>query len=97
MNRLSNLGPLAITAVSLTLAAYFCVSAVQGELGILKRTDLEAEEAQLRTELASLDAQVARMENKTRRLSDDYLDLDLLGTQIKDVLGYVRPDDILLQ
>lgn len=97
MTRSSNIWPLAITAVSLTLAAYFCVSAVQGELGILKRTDLEAEEAQLQAELASLNAKLAQMENKTRRLSDDYLDLDLLGTQIKDVLGYVRPDEIVLQ
>jgi cell division protein FtsB len=30
-------------------------------------------------------------------MSDDYLDLDLLDQQARDVLGQVRPDEIIIQ
>jgi hypothetical protein len=36
------------------------------------------------------------MEIVTRRLSDQFLDLDLLDQQLRDVLGYVRADEIIL-
>ena len=36
------------------------------------------------------------MEILTRRLSDDFLDLDLLDEQARDVLGYVRADEVIL-
>jgi cell division protein FtsB len=32
----------------------------------------------------------------THRLSDDYLDLDLLEEQARERLGYLRPDEIVL-
>lgn len=37
------------------------------------------------------------MENRTRRLSDSYLDLDLLDEQARSVLGYVRADEIVIR
>jgi cell division protein FtsB len=37
------------------------------------------------------------MENLTRRLSDDYLDLDLLDQQARDVLGLLRHDEIVIR
>jgi cell division protein FtsB len=37
------------------------------------------------------------MENLTRRLSDNYLDLDLLDEQARDVLGMIRADEIVIQ
>ena len=36
------------------------------------------------------------MENKTRRLSDEYLDLDLLDEQARNVLGLIRPDEVIV-
>jgi hypothetical protein len=36
------------------------------------------------------------MELLTHRLSDAFLDLDLLDQQLRDVLGYVRADEIVL-
>ncbi|MEO0356934.1 MAG: septum formation initiator family protein [Pseudomonadota bacterium] len=87
----------AIVLVALTFAAYFCFSAVQGELGVLRRAEYQAEAAQLRAELDDLTAQIASMENKTQRLSDDFLDLDLLDERVRDVLGRVHKDDIVIQ
>jgi cell division protein FtsB len=36
------------------------------------------------------------MEILTRRLSDEFLDLDLLDERARNVLGYKRPDEIML-
>ena len=44
-----------------------------------------------------LRAEIATLQNKTRRLSDDYLDLDLLDQQARDILGLVRADEIVLR
>jgi cell division protein FtsB len=40
---------------------------------------------------------VERMENLTHRLSDSYLDLDLLDQQARDVLGMIRADEIVIR
>ncbi len=88
---------IAIVLVAMTFAAYFCFSAVQGELGILRRAEYQAEAASLRAELDDLTQQIAQMENKTHRLSDGYLDLDLLDERVRDVLGRVHKDDLVLQ
>ena len=51
----------------------------------------------LEARLEALESQVARMENLTRRLSDSYLDLDLLDQQARDVLGLMRSDEIVIR
>ena len=58
---------------------------------------IEVEGDRLAGELKSLEGEVARMENLTRRLSDDYLDLDLLDQQARDVLGVMRSDEIVVR
>ncbi|KPP87250.1 MAG: Septum formation initiator [Rhodobacteraceae bacterium HLUCCA08] len=84
-------------ATLLMLGLYFAFAAVQGDYGIFKRAEVEAEGRALAEELAILHADVARMENLTRRLSDTYLDLDLLDQQARDVLGLVRADEIVIR
>ncbi|MBR2655120.1 FtsB family cell division protein [Yoonia sp.] len=79
------------------LGLYFTFSAVQGQNGLFKRVEVRAEAIHLRDELASLQAEVARMENLTTRLSDTYLDLDLLDEQARDVLGLIRADEIVIR
>jgi cell division protein FtsB len=37
------------------------------------------------------------MENMTQRMSDEYLDLDLLDEQARRVLGMVRSDEIVIE
>jgi len=81
----------------IALGLYFMFAAVQGDYGVFKRAEVQAEGRMLREERAALEAEVARMENLTRRLSDSYLDLDLLDEQARDVLGYVRADEIVIR
>ena len=91
------LGALIYLAVALGMGSYFAFAAVQGDYGLFRRAEIEAEEKALRAKLDALEAQVARMENLTRRLSDDYLDLDLLDQQARDVLGLLRHDEIVIR
>ncbi len=79
------------------LALYFAFAAVQGPSGILRRVQLELETADLTRERDRLQAEVDEMANLTRRLSDKYLDLDLLDERARDVLGLARPDEIVIR
>lgn len=78
------------------LAAYFAFAAVQGEFGLTRLLDFEAEEARLEQDLSKLILMREDLENKTTRLSDEYLDLDLLDEQARKTLGLIRPDEIIL-
>ncbi|MEY8883284.1 septum formation initiator family protein [Donghicola sp. XS_ASV15] len=91
------LGFLIYFTAAFTLGLYFTFAAVQGDYGVFRRAEIEAETQALRAELASLQAEVDRMENLTRRLSDRYLDLDLLDEQAREVLGMVRSNEIIIQ
>ena len=91
------LGTFIFFAVAFALAIYFTFAAVQGDFGLFRRAEIEAEAAQLTRQLADVQASVAQMENLTRRLSDDYLDLDLLDQQARDVLGLLRSDEIVIR
>ena len=48
-------------------------------------------------QLVGVRAEVARMENLTKRLSDDYLDVDLLDEQARSILGVIRADEIVIR
>lgn len=83
--------------IMLLLGLYFAFAAVQGPSGLLRRVQLEAETADLVKEREVLIGEVAKMRNLTRRLSDDYLDLDLLDERARDVLGLVRADELVIR
>ena len=96
MTRKLPLGSVLYFLGALALGLYFAFAAVQGDYGVLKRAGIAAEARTLSDELDTLEAEVARMENLTMRLSDKYLDLDLLDERARDVLGYVRRDEFIL-
>ena len=74
-------GTLLFFAIAFALSLYFTFAAVQGDFGLFRRAEIVAESQQLRSQLAEVRTEVARMENLTKRMSDDYLDLDLLDVQ----------------
>ena len=95
------MGPLSWTGLGLTAAlmligAYFTFTAVQGPFGLFQRIQIEAEADRLSAQLTALQDETARMEVLTHRLSDDFLDLDLLDERARNVLGYTRQQDIVL-
>ncbi|MGR3490894.1 MAG: FtsB family cell division protein [Shimia sp.] len=91
------LGAISYATICLGLALYFTFAAVQGDYGLFRRAEIEANKVDLIERKAALDAEIAAYENKTRRLSDDFLDTDLLDERARDVLGYVRPDEIVIR
>lgn len=91
------LGSILFIMLTIMMGLYFTFAAVQGDYGVFRRAEVLAEKHELEAELAALSAQIAEIENLTRRLSDDYLDLDLLDQQARDVLGMVRTDEIVIR
>ena len=79
------------------LGFYFTFAAVQGDYGVFRRLQAQAGRETLTDERDRLKAEAAKMENLTRRLSDEYLDLDLLDGRARDVLGLVRSDEIVIR
>lgn len=95
--RKSNLAG-ALYILGLVLAGmYFTFASVQGDYGLFHRVQIDAEAEALEAERDRLSEEIAALQNKTRRLSDDYLDLDLLDQQARDILGLVRADEIVLR
>jgi len=87
-----------LTLVILLVAGgSFVVAAVQGEFGVLRRVQLHAEAEALRAEKAALQAELDKIQNLTHRLSDDYLDMDLLDERARVILGYLRPDEVVIR
>jgi cell division protein FtsB len=84
-------------ALMTLLGVYFAYAAVQGPSGILRRVQLQAETKALVQQRDSLQAEVDEMRNLTHRLSDEYLDIDLLDERARDVLGLVRADEIIIR
>ena len=97
MRRRTPIGVLLYFTGALLLGLYFMFAAIQGDYGHLSRVQIEAEEVALRAELDALKSELASLTNKTQRLSDEFLDLDLLDERARDVLGVLRPTDLVLQ
>lgn len=91
------IGTLVFVMSMVMLGLYFTFAAIQGDYGVFARAEVDGQAQELRIELAALSAQVTELENLTRRLSDDYLDLDLLDQQARDVLGLIRSDEIVIR
>ncbi|MEM1313158.1 MAG: septum formation initiator family protein [Pseudomonadota bacterium] len=79
------------------LTCYFAYAALQGDTGLVEQVRLTREEADLTARLEALQAERAEMQNLAHRLSDAYLDLDLLDERARAVLGYARADEIVIR
>jgi cell division protein FtsB len=90
------IGALFYYLMAFTLGSYFTFAAVQGDYGVFRQVEITAEAETLALERDKLAEELAEMQNRTRRLSDEYLDLDLLDEQARTVLGYVRADEIVI-
>lgn len=90
-------GVIVFFAIAFCLGTYFTFASVQGDFGLFRRIQIEAESEVLRRDAARLTAEVESLRNRTRRLSDEYLDLDLLDQQARDVLGLARTDEVIIR
>ena len=88
---------LAVFAVALMLGLYFTFAAVQGDYGLFRRAEILSDAKKLELELTVLKNEVDKMSNLTLRMSDEYLDLDLLDEKARDILGQIRSDEVIIQ
>ena len=88
---------LAVFALALMLGLYFTFAAVQGDYGLFRRAEILSDAKKLELELKVLKNEVEKMSNLTLRMSDEYLDLDLLDEQARDILGQIRSDEVIIQ
>ena len=95
--RRSSLGGAVFAIIVVALISYLTVAALQGEHGLFSLFQVEAQESELKSELAALQAERATVANKTRRLSTEHLDPDLLDEQARKVLGLGRADEIIIR
>ncbi|WP_316014546.1 septum formation initiator family protein [Roseobacter sp. HKCCA0434] len=87
----------AFSLAALGLIVYFAFVAFQGNHGLTRLAAVNEEIRDLEVTLAGLQLERAELENRTRRLSASYLDLDLLDERAREVLGLMRPDEILIR
>lgn len=92
----SGVAPLVFVTGTVLLGLYFSFASVQGDYGLFRRLQIEAEGKVLAAERDRLKGEVAALANRTRRMSDDYLDLDLVDEQARSVLGLVRADEVVI-
>lgn len=90
-------GGIVYFALTATLSVYFAFAAVQGDYGVLRQAQTAGELQSLTAERDGLMAELTQLKNLTHRLSDDYLDIDLLDEQVRSVLGYIRADEIVIR
>jgi cell division protein FtsB len=90
-----SVGAIVYYLLAVTLGLYFTFAAVQGDYGVFRQVEIATEV--LQAEKARLTLELEAIQNRTNRLSDAYLDLDLLDEQARSVLGYVRADEVAIR
>jgi cell division protein FtsB len=90
-----------LTALGLYLGAvlfigYFGVNAYTGNRGLKAKQDLDAQIAELSTELGTLRDERAMWERRIALLRSNSLDPDMLDERARVLLGYVNPRDVVM-
>jgi len=76
---------------------YFTYSAVRGPYGLFEKGRVEAHVVLLEDHLDHLSSERMAADNRARRMSDQFLDLDLLDEQVRKIIGMARADEIILR
>ncbi|MCY4101093.1 MAG: septum formation initiator family protein [Paracoccaceae bacterium] len=86
-----------IVILILILACLFFVnSSILGSRGLIVQIQLKDQLSLLQSEIEIQEEQIALMENKTLRITPEYLDLDLLDELARQKLGYIHLDEVII-
>jgi len=81
---------------SFTICLYFAYHLVYGEMGYFSMKKIDATLNESKKEYDDLKQERVGLENRVKRLRPDSLDLDVLDERSRDVLGYVKEDEVIL-
>ncbi|MEQ9813216.1 MAG: septum formation initiator family protein [Azospirillaceae bacterium] len=87
---------LILPVVWIGLVGYFVYHTVQGDRGVIAMLSLRNEVAEARATLGVLRTERHFIEARVDALSPSSLDLDLLEEQVRRILNYSHPDEIVL-
>jgi len=88
--------PLALYAVSGSIAAYFVSNARHGERGLEAKRQYKAQMLQLSTEMTALKDEHATWERRVALMNGRGIDRDLLEEQARLLLGRVHRNDVVI-
>lgn len=77
--------------------AYFSQQAYVGDHGLVASRSMETEIGQLEARLAGIKAERSAIEHRIDLLSNERIDPDLLDEQARNDLGWISPNDRVLQ
>lgn len=83
-------------AAGLLIICYFVGAAILGENGVLAWNDYRRAKAERTLKLTQLEADRARLQHRSDLLDPGNADPDLADEMIRNQLGYVRPDEIII-
>ncbi len=90
------IGGKVIILILLLACLYFINASIMGNSGLIAQIQLKDELTLLENEVKIQNQQILLMENKTRRITPEYLDLDLLDELARQKLGYIHLDEIII-
>lgn len=82
--------------MAIGLIAYFGFFAILGERGYFVLQDINLEKVVAEHEVSVLVSRREELENRVARLQATSLDEDMLDERIRAMLGYTRPDEIVV-
>lgn len=85
-----------IPAIAIVALSYYGFHGINGNLGLQSKQEYEARLAGLESDLAALSAERARLETRTRALSDGSLQRDMIDEQSRLALGLVQANEVIL-
>ena len=83
-------------AAGLLIICYFVGAAVIGENGVMAWGDYRRAKTERGAVLARLEADRARLQHRSELLDPAHADPDLAEEMIRNQLGYVRPDELII-
>lgn len=82
-----------LALIGLSLIVYFAYHLVMGERSYIRLLVLEQEISSLEGSVDKLNAERTEIEQRVVRLRPDTMDKDMLEQRVREVLGYVHPDE----
>ena len=90
------IGGKVVILILILACLFFFNSSILGSRGLIVQIQLKDQLSLLQGEIENQEAQIALMENKTLRITPEYLDLDLLDELAREKLGYIHLDEVII-
>ncbi len=81
----------------IALILYFTIHTFSGDKGLGQWSAMQVERDALETELANLQLEITHLEDDITKLTPGTIDPDFVEALAREKLGYVQPEEIILE